>query len=397
MLTKPQTAKQEFLRDKLTWLCYIMIATYCYCSAALGPLMSFLATELKLNYKLVSYHFSSWAFGVVLAGFIGDKCSRRLGKHKAVWLACLGLCSGVSTITLAQSPVATISGAFLCGIFGSIMSQTLCTIIAERFVELRAVAITEANIVASLCCSIAPLSVSLFSRSNVGWRGAYVVPVLAFLIYFVWANGLTKDFTAAAQTEAKAAGAKLPQAYWLCWVLVFLSVASEWSLIYWSADFLEKVAKLVKSDAAACVSSFLVAMVTGRIIGSRLAREIRPKNLLRGASLAALAGFCIFWMNKSAPICIIGLFITGLGISNFYPLTLSLAIESAPGLTAKATARMSLASGSSTLTAPLLLGMIAESRGIFAAYALIAALLVLCTVTIFLPIWSEKKESAAPA
>jgi fucose permease len=152
---------------------------------------------------------------------------------------------------------------------------------------------------------------------------------------------------------------------------------------------MENVAKLSRKDAAASVSSFLIAMVSGRILGSRLAREMKPQTLLRVASIIAISGFFLFWTSTNPTVCVIGLFFTGLGIANFYPQTMSLAISRARGLTNLATARISLSAGCSTLTAPLLLGIAAEREGILQAYGIIAALLVLSCLVIFLPFWSE--------
>jgi fucose permease len=396
MLSKAETTNDKFERDQIAWFSYLMIATYCYCSAALGPLMSFLRAELHLDYTLAAYHFGIWALGVCSAGFFGDKCMKKFGKRRTVWTACVGLCLGIIVLITATSPIATISGAFICGINGSVVSQTSCTIIAERFANLRAIAITEANIAASLFCCIAPLAIARLSQTPLGWRAAMIFPIVLFFVYYLWADKRLKslpeqksEFKGEAKNQD--AGA-LPRTYWLCWTLIFLNVASEWSIIYWSADFLERTANLAKADAAACVTSFLFAMVTGRALGSRLVRELKAQSLLRIASIVALSGFLIFWLNKLALICVVGLFIAGLGISNFYPLTLSLAIANSNGQTSKATSRMALSSGGSTLVAPLVLGLFAQHTGIFAAYGLIAVLLSLCSVMIFLPIWAPESK-----
>ena len=395
MLSKAETSSTKFERDQIAWFSYLMIATYCYCSAALGPLMSFLRAELHLDYTLAAYHFGIWALGVVSAGFFGDKCMKKFGKRRTVWTACVGLCIGIIVLITATSPVATIAGAFICGINGSVVSQTSCTIIAERFADLRAIAITEANIAASLFCCIAPLAIATMSHTPLGWRAAMVLPIVLFFIYYLWAD---KGLQSLPEQQALNTSGKeqvdgpLPRTYWLCFTLIFLNVASEWSIIYWSADFLEHTANLAKADAAACVTSFLFAMVTGRALGSRLVRELNAQTLLRLASIVAVAGFLIFWLNKLALICVIGLFIAGLGISNFYPLTLSLAIANSNGQTSKATSRMALSSGGSTLVAPLVLGLFAQHTGIFAAYGLIAVLLSLCSVMIFLPIWGAEQQ-----
>ncbi len=391
MQTSADPSSNKFVRDSVAWLSYLMIGTYCYASAGLGPAMTFLREELHLSYTLSAFHFSLWSCGVIVAGLTGDKTKRKFGVVKAAWGACLGLCCGIAILLAGQIPALTIAACFVCGVCGSTMSQTMCTIMAERFQHLRAIAITEANIAASLFCSLAPLLISWFSRSSLGWRTALILPIFAFVIYFF----ISHKFLANETHEESLANkinekhARLPKAYWLCFAVVFLSVASEWSILYWTADFLKDVIHLSKSDAAACVTSFLVAMVFGRIIGSRLARQMKPHTLLRLASILGVFGFFLFWNSKIVFFSLLGLFITGLGISNFYPLTLSLAIASAPGQTSQATFRMSLSSGSATLSAPLLLGILAGQVGIHNAYGVIAVLLVICCGLVFLPIWSK--------
>ncbi|MBX9719850.1 MAG: MFS transporter, partial [Candidatus Obscuribacterales bacterium] len=338
-------------------------------------------------------HFSAWSSGVVCAGFIGDRCMKKFGKRRVVWTACSGLVAGIITIITAQLPAITIAGAFLAGVCGSTMSQTMCVIIADRFLDLRAVAIAEANIAASVCCSLSPVAISLFSKTSLGWRAALLLPIVAFLTYYLKGRHVLETVVEPEHKNTTGTG-KLPAAYWLCWTLVLFSVASEWTIIYWCADFLEKVSGLSKADAAASVSSFLLAMVTGRVIGSRLAREMKSQNMLKIASIISLVGFIVFWKGTSAAISICGLFVAGLGIANFYPLTLSLAIGTAPGLSSTATSRMSLASGASTLFAPFLLSIVAEKSGIAAAYGIVAVLLVLCIIMVFLPIWSSKRSSS---
>lgn len=390
MQVSSEASSDKFVRDNVAWLSYLMIGTYCYTSAGLGPLMAFLREELHLDYALSAYHFSLWSCGVIVAGMTGDKLIRRFGIVKAAWIACFGLCCGIAILLAGQHPVVTIGACFISGLCGSTMSQTMCTILAERFQHLRAIAITEANIAASLCCSLSPLLISWFSRTPLGWRTAFVIPMFAFSAYFFISRNYFVDEKNEQQrsTSTSEKSGKLPKAYWFCFALVFLSVAAEWSIMYWTADFLKDVMHLPKADAAACVTSFLAAMVAGRIVGSRMARLTKTETLLRVASVLSVLGFFLFWNSQIVILSLVGLFITGLGISNFYPLTLSLAIASAPGQTSQATFRMSLSSGSATLSAPLILGLLAGQIGIQNAFG-VATLLVVCCLLVFLPIWSK--------
>ena len=87
-------------------------------------------------------------------------------------------------------------------------------------------------------------------------------------------------------------------------------------------------------------------------------------------------GFLLFWKAERPVIGLSGLFITGLGVANLYPLILSLAISTANGNTVQAGARATLASGTAILALPLILGGFADAVGIRLAYAVVLVLLV---------------------
>jgi fucose permease len=87
-------------------------------------------------------------------------------------------------------------------------------------------------------------------------------------------------------------------------------------------------------------------------------------------------GFLLFWKAEGSFIGLGGLFITGLGVANLYPLLLSLAIGTADGNTVQAGARATLASGTAILALPLALGRLADSVGIRLAYGVVLLLLI---------------------
>lgn len=376
-----QDTTQNFVRDGFTWLGYLLIASSTYTISCFGPFMPFLRSELHLTYTIGALHFSAWAIGVLLAGLSGDKIMQRFGRQRVIWSGSAGICVGILFIILSKNPIFTIFGALLGGFSGSTMGQTINTILSDRFGSERAIAITEANIIASISCFLAPLAVSTSMRYGINWRLALAVPLLSLSILFLT---FRKRQVPGSEPKSKAkAVAALPKAYWAYWIVILLNVGCEWSLIFWSADFLEKVVKLPRIDASACVSVFLAAMLLGRICGSRLTRNFDIHTLLPIAAVTAVSGFALYWLGNNAVISVIGLFITGLGIANFYPMTLSAAIAVASDRAASATARMSLGTGSSILVAPLVLGFIADRTSIFVAYGLVAALLATCTVMVF--------------
>lgn len=133
---------------------------------------------------------------------------------------------------------------------------------------------------------------------------------------------------------------------------------------------------LDKANAARAVSLFLAGMILGRFLGSRLVQRYATWNVVMASIFTAALGFLCFWWANNVWIGLVGLFITGLGVANFYPLTLSQAINAADGNTVQAGARATLASGTAILALPLALGRLADAVGIRPAYGIVLILLI---------------------
>jgi fucose permease len=116
-------------------------------------------------------------------------------------------------------------------------------------------------------------------------------------------------------------------------------------------------------------------MTGGRLAGSRLARHYRSVALLLVAILVALGGFSLYWLAPRPVSSLAGLFIAGLGIANFYPLTVAIAIGAAPHQVDRATARLAVASGVAVLLAPLAVGMVSDAAGMRWGFGIVPLLL----------------------
>jgi fucose permease len=160
------------------------------------------------------------------------------------------------------------------------------------------------------------------------------------------------------------------------WAALVLAVSVEFCMIFWSANYVEQVLGLIKADAAQAVSLFLAAMIVGRILGSQLVHRFATQIVVTVSIITAAVGFLLFWSEENSILALSGLFLTGLGVANLYPLILSLAINAADGKSVQAGARATLASGTAILALPLALGRLADAVGIRPAYTIVIFLLI---------------------
>jgi fucose permease len=193
-----------------------------------------------------------------------------------------------------------------------------------------------------------------------------------FLVIRFGRNSLPVAQSPGAQCHA---GTRLPLAYWAFWLGVVLVVGSEFSLIFWGSDFLV-AAGLSTSAAATTVSLFLWGMVAGRVAGRQIARWMPAEHLLVLALAVSAMGFFVYWLAPAAPVVVLGLFVAGVGVANLYPLIVALALGAAPGQSNEAGARLTFASGTAVLAAPLLLGALADATEIRLAYGVVPIFLL---------------------
>lgn len=172
-----------------------------------------------------------------------------------------------------------------------------------------------------------------------------------------------------------------------------LGIAVEYCIIYWGADFVEKVLGFSKNTATQSVSLFMAGMIIGRFFGSRLLERVPPMKLISGSISLSVFGFALFWSGISPLLGLVGLMLLGLGGANLYPVLVSMAIASAGELKAEAGARATLATGTAILFLPLVLGIVSDKMGIRLAYSTVGLLFVLLTLTV----WWASRKPAEPA
>jgi fucose permease len=383
--------QNKFTRDRFTWLIYLFLAIYGYFINVIGPVTPFLKAELGLSYTISSLHYTVFAVGILFVGLGGNLVIARLGRWRALWLGAAGLSLGSLLLIAGRTPVLTIGATFFMGLVGSLILVIVPSALADRHGEMRAVALSEANVISSLASTAAPLLVGTFSSTVGGWRMGLGIAALApFIIYFFF-----RDIKPGGAVSTSVNGSHLkqplPVLYWIYWISIVLAVAVEFCMISWSADYLETTLGMPRANAAQAVSLFLLAMIIGRLAGSRLVQRISAQWLVSASVLTAIAGFMLYWQAANIPSALVGLFLTGLGVASLYPLTLSLAIGAAGNDTVQASTRATLASGTAILTLPLVLGRLADAAGIHQAYGIVLVLLI-CVLGIILAVQTLRRK-----
>jgi len=360
-------------RDPAAWYAYLMVGFLTYFFNIQGNIVPFLKDELHLSYRLVSFHSSALAAGVLVVGLVGERALGGLGRRTAYWIGSGGLALGVMLICVATSAWASIPGFALIGLFGGLIPVVVVAVLADAPLRWRAVAYAEANVMAYVFALAAPLLTGLCVSLSLGWRS----PLLAGL-----ASGAVillvfrKTALPARPAPAIAHPAHLPVAFWAYWVLMALGVSMEFGVLIWSPAFLETVVGMSRAAAATAAATFFAAMLLGRLLGSRVVRTWPARTIYLWALALTFAGFLVYWGTPGAVAAIAGLFLLGLGIAQFYPLTAALAVGAAGDDADKASARLMSAVGMALFATPAAMGVLADSIGLRLAHLVLPVLVV---------------------
>ena len=367
-------------RDELTRLCYWMLGLWGFLLYALGPALPALREQLDVSRAVVSLHTTLIALGAIAVGIGGDRFVVHVGRRAAFWVAAGGIASGALLLAAGGTLAATLPAAALLGVAGALVVATLQATLADRHGPLAPVALVESNAIATALGILALFAVAVAIWAGSDWRAVFVAAALLAVPAMAIAYG-SVCFPAAPELPHDHEPG-LPRPYWFYWFALLLIVAIEFCVVFWSTDYLETERGLSGSSAAAASSAFLIGMTAGRALGGQLTRRFGSERLLAVALAVAGAGFAVFWLVPSSTLAVLGLGVTGAGVSLLYPLTLALGIAAAGGRTDSAAARAAFAAGIAIAVAPFALGGLADATDLQVAYGIVPVLLGLGAVAL---------------
>jgi fucose permease len=381
----------EFRRDRLTWVAYAMLAWFAYLQAAPGLIVPHLRDELHLSYSTGGLHVAAWAGGSVIAGLITARIERAIGRRAVFWLAPAGMAAGIVVLTLGRVAPVTVGALLFTGVCGGALLITIQAALADRHGERRAIALTEANVAASVAYVVLIGVLSLAAATGAGWRAALLAALALLPVAYVL--GRREAIDAPAPATGDEPPAPLPPAFWIAAAMMFCTTAAEWCVTAWGASFV-KTADHVSTDAGVSLMiGYFGGVVAGRTLGSRLARRHAPQRLLAVALVVTAAGFAVLWSAATPAQSLLGLAVTGVGLGNLFPLALSFTVGLAPDRAQLASGRAVLATSAAVLFAPLTVGALADATSLSAALAVVPVTLGLAA----LGLTAALRVSARPA
>jgi MFS family permease len=381
----------DFRRDRLTWLAYGLLAWFAYLQAAPGLVIGHLRDELGLSYSTGGLHVAAFAGGSLVAGVIAERLERAIGRRALFWAAAALMGAGAIGLTAGRVAAATVGSVLVMGLGGGLLLTTIQATLTDHHGEGRSVALTEANVAASIAYITLIGVLSLSAALDAGWRiallASLVVPVLAW-----WTN---RRLTIDAPSPSDTAEGRLPTVFWIAAAMLFCTTAAEWCVTAWGATFVEDATRVSTDTAVTLMAGYFGGVVVGRTLGSRLARRHDPARLLAFALGITTAGFAILWPSTAPGQAFAGLSLLGIGLGNLFPMGLAVTVALAPRRAALASGRAVAMTSFAVLLAPLTVGALADATSLTAALGVVPGVLVLAAAGLTLVRRATMRECAA--
>jgi predicted MFS family arabinose efflux permease len=366
----------EFRRDRMTWIAYAMLGWFAYLQASPGLVVPHLRDELHMSYGAGGLHVAAFAGGSLIAGLSSASLERRFGRKALFWCSIATMAAGTVLLTVARTEALTLTSMLIMGVSGGMLLVTIQALLSDRHQERRTIALTEANVAASVAYVLLIGALALAAATHAGWRAA----LLAILVLPPLAFALGRAEPLEAPPPPPKQRGTLPTAFWVAAAMLFCTTAAEWCVTGWGASFVKHAAHVSTDTAVSVMGAYFAGVLIGRMAGSALARRHRAHRLLAAALALTAVGFALLWPATSPAMALAALLVLGIGLGNLFPLGLSVTVGLAPKHAQLASGRAVLITSAAVLIAPLTVGELADATSITAALAVVPLMLGLAAI-----------------
>jgi MFS family permease len=372
-----------FRRDGPTPLAYGAVGAFAFWLYAFGPALALLRHELHLTYSVVGLYSALLSAGAVAVGIAYPWVARHVSRPRLLWCSAVAAVGGAAAFVVPGHLVLSLGGAAVLGLGGALIQTVVQSVLSDHHGSRRAQAFVEVNIGAGVCAVVAPLVLGSLQMVGLTWRIAMALPAVGLLGLYLTYRREPMPAPIVASQHDRGAG-RLSPAFWCYGVLIAGGAALEFCVVYFGAELLTEHTGLSVASAATAMALFYAGLFVGRAGGGLITRVSGRSVQLLWASLAAVTlGFVSFWLTGRADVALAGLFVTGAGVANLFPLSLALAMGAAPGRTDRANAKTQLLAGLALVSAPWALGGAADHLGLATAFLIVPLLVILCAVSLY--------------
>jgi MFS family permease len=345
----------------------------------LGPSVPAILADLGIGYTQAGLFFTMLSLGSLFGTFLGGLVSDNLPRKALFAGIALLMALGLSGATLAPSYGWILAAIFLFSLFGSPAGVVGQSIMLDVFPGRRAQLLSLQTMFSSLGSLTGPLLVYLNLRAEQPgrWRWPFAqVAGLAMLLFL----GILLARLPAARQAGRGSGALRrvlgsPRVLWSA-ALIFFCVGPDLGFSFWLAEHFKTDLGVGLRLSSAVVSLYLVGMIAGRWLTSRLVKARPARRLVQGGLALSLASLACFLAAPWIGVKLAAILTYGLGTAPVFPLLMVNGTEAFPDCPGVVSGVLFAAVSLGGMVFPILLGTVADAVGIRGAYLILGFVLV---------------------
>jgi predicted MFS family arabinose efflux permease len=343
----------------------------------LGPSIPKIIEDLGISYPQAGLFFTMLSlgslFGTTLAGIASDTLNRKV----LFALVALILAVGLASMSFAASYLAVLLIVLGYSLFGSPAGAVGQSIMLSMFPERRERYISLQTSFAALGSFTAPLLVSLNFSVRLSWRWAFIqAGGLSLLLFFlILRTPLPRD-EGRLLSRSRLAGILGNPRILFSALLIFLSVAPDLGFSYWLAEHFKTELGVSLSLSSAVVGIYVVGIIVGRAAISRLVGRFASEGIVNTGLGLSLASLVFFLAVPSIPLKLAALVLYGLGIAPLFPLLMARGTALYPDQPGAVSGVLYGSVSLGGMVFPLLIGLVARTRGIRLTYILVGLIIL---------------------
>jgi predicted MFS family arabinose efflux permease len=374
---------KTFKRNGQFWLLALQVATVNFFTGGFGPSQALLQEDQGTSLGVAGLHGTAMGVAAIIAGVMNSKMVHRYGRSNTTWLGLVVFSVGIAFFVFAPPVQLTLLATLIAGFGISVVINNVNTAGSHAFAERSHTAVAQINAIA-----IAGFITGNFvigTTANIvrdQWRVGLLITIPFILGMFIFGRKFQPD--SHVPDEDGPQRGKLSRGFWISFTGFFISISAEFATSFWSASLISNRTNASSAVSTLAVIAFGTGIGTGRWYGGRLLKRFHADEQLKIALALQFVAFGLFWSSHNLTLCLITLFLVGLGISVQFPLFTLRMVAFSQGRPDLAMGKSSIAAGIAIACSPLFLGILGDNFGISRAYIMVPVLIALGFLTVLI-------------
>jgi len=294
----------------------------------LGPSLPLLRESLRIDLGGAGLFTSGIQFGYGLMGPVGGILSDSFRAERVLAAGCLFLGGSTVLFGLWKSYALNLILVTLTGIGCGLVLGSSHALLVGLHPRRKGSILNFHHIFAAGGSLVAPLVIGYLLSRQERWQygyeglGGFVLALAVFLMFVRAPKGEVKN-----QMRFKLVHRLSRQKNFIFIVLVdFLSMGTQFSIIYFSVTFLQEAKGFSVVTASAILSAFFIFMILGRLICGWLMMRVANTHIILILLFSLILITIVGWSGREW-VSAVGVMLTGLAISGIFPSLVALTGE----------------------------------------------------------------------